>query len=68
MFLADRRRTGFCRENFDARTGRGQGQRFQSWAPLFALGALEELDPRLLPFTLLADARHPDLGASTNAS
>ena len=41
MFLADRRRTGFCRENFDARTGRGQGQRFQSWGPLFALGALE---------------------------
>ena len=43
MFLADRRRTGFCRENFDARTGRGCGQRFQSWGPLFALGALEEL-------------------------
>ena len=42
MFLADRRRTGFCRENFDARTGRGQGRRFQSWGPLFALGALEE--------------------------
>ncbi|MXX56895.1 MAG: hypothetical protein F4106_13235 [Gemmatimonadetes bacterium] len=41
MFLADRRRTGFCRENFDARTGRGCGQRFQSWGPLFALGALE---------------------------
>ena len=43
MFLADRRRTGFCRENFDTGTGRGQGQRFQSWGPLFALGALEEL-------------------------
>ncbi len=43
MFLADRRRTGMCRENFDARTGEGCGQRFQSWAPLFALGALEEL-------------------------
>ena len=43
MFLADRRRTGLCRENFDARTGRGCGRRFQSWAPLFALGALEEL-------------------------
>ncbi len=42
MFLADRRRTGMCRENFDSRTGRGCGQRFQSWAPLFALGALEE--------------------------
>ena len=42
MFLADRRRTGFCRENFDARTGRGQGRRFQSWGPLFALGAVEE--------------------------
>lgn len=41
MFLADRRRTGCCRENFDARTGEGQGRRFQSWAPLFALGALE---------------------------
>ena len=39
MFLADRRRTGWCRENFDARTGEGQGRRFQSWAPLFALGA-----------------------------
>ena len=43
MFLADRRRTGMCRENFDARTGQGCGQRFQSWGPLFALGALEEL-------------------------
>ena len=43
MFLADRHRTGFCRENFDARTGRGCGQRFQSWGPLFALGAWEEL-------------------------
>ena len=43
MFLEDRRRTGFCRENFDSRTGEGQGQRFQSWAPLFALGALEQL-------------------------
>ena len=42
MFLADRRRTGFCRENFDARSGRGQGHRFQSWGPLFALGAIEE--------------------------
>ena len=43
MFLADRCRTGGCRENFDARTGEGRGQRFQSWGPLFALGALEEL-------------------------
>ena len=42
MFLADRRRTGFCRENFDARNGRGRGRRFQSWGPLFALGAIEE--------------------------
>ena len=42
MFLADLRRTGFCRENFDARSGRGRGHRFQSWGPLFALGALEE--------------------------
>ncbi len=41
MFLADRSRTGFCRENFSARTGRGRGQRFQSWGPLFALGALQ---------------------------
>ncbi|MCY4399716.1 MAG: trehalase family glycosidase [Gemmatimonadetes bacterium] len=44
MFLADHRRTGFCRENFDSRTGKGCGQRFQSWAPLFALGALEQLN------------------------
>ena len=43
MFLADRRRTGMCRENFDSRTGQGCGQRFQSWGPLLALGALEEL-------------------------
>ena len=42
MFLDDRRRTGFSRENFDARSGRGQGHRFQSWGPLFALGAVEE--------------------------
>ncbi len=43
MFLADRRRTGLCRENFDSRTGEGGGQRHQSWGPLFALAALEEL-------------------------
>jgi len=42
MFMADLRRTGFCRENFDARSGRGRGHRFQSWGPLFALGAIEE--------------------------
>ena len=42
MFLAEGRRTGFCRENFDARSGRGRGRRFQSWGPLFALGAIEE--------------------------
>jgi len=44
MFLTDRARTGMCRENFDSRTGAGCGHRFQSWAPLFALGALEELE------------------------
>ncbi len=44
MFLADRASTGMCRENFDSRTGAGRGHRFQSWAPLFALGALEEVD------------------------
>ncbi|MDE2660737.1 MAG: trehalase family glycosidase [Acidobacteriota bacterium] len=49
MFLADRSRTGSCRENFDARTGEGGGQRFQSWAPLFALGAVEELGARADP-------------------
>jgi len=43
MFLDDRRRTGFCRENFDSRTGEGCGHRFQSWAPLLALGGLEQL-------------------------
>ena len=42
MFLRDRDRTGMCRENFDSRTGEGCGQRFQSWTPLLALGALEE--------------------------
>ena len=42
MFLADRRRTGFSRENFDARDGQGRGHRFQSWGPLFAVGAIEE--------------------------
>ncbi len=42
MFLADRHRTGSCRENFDSRTGEGCGRRFQSWGPLFALGALEQ--------------------------
>ncbi|MGM0668354.1 MAG: amylo-alpha-1,6-glucosidase [Gemmatimonadota bacterium] len=43
MFLEDRRGTGLCRENFDSRTGEGGGQRHQSWGPLFALTALEEL-------------------------
>lgn len=43
MFLEDRRRFGLCRENFDARSGAGAGQRHQSWGPLFALSAVEEL-------------------------
>lgn len=43
MFLEDRRRYGLCRENFDARTGRGAGQRHQSWGPLFAVMLLEEM-------------------------
>ena len=52
MLLADRRRTGMCRENFDARTGEGCGQRFQSWAPLLALGALEALGSQGTPSTV----------------
>jgi len=44
MLLTDRRTTGMRRENFDSRTGRGCGRRFQSWGPLLALGALEELE------------------------
>ena len=70
MFLADRRRTGFCRENFDARTGRGRGHRFQSWGPLFALGAIEEfvdacpwrglhIGSRLPPFVGCESRRDP---------
>jgi hypothetical protein len=43
LFLESWRRTGLCRENFDSRTGEGGGQRHQSWGPLFALSALEEL-------------------------
>lgn len=43
MFLADRDRTGLCREGFDAGTGEGVGGLHQSWGPLFALTALEEL-------------------------
>ena len=59
MFLSDRRRTGMCRENFDSRTGRGRGQRFQSWAPLFALGALEELGATPAPPATPPPPRRP---------
>ncbi|MFW6131177.1 MAG: amylo-alpha-1,6-glucosidase [Candidatus Aminicenantaceae bacterium] len=31
-----------CPENFDSRTGKPGGKRYQSWGPLFALIALEE--------------------------
>jgi hypothetical protein len=43
LFLKAWRATGLARENFDARTGEGGGRRHQSWGPLLALLALEEL-------------------------
>lgn len=43
LFLTAWRTTGLARENFDARTGEGGGRRHQSWGPLLALLALEEL-------------------------
>jgi putative isomerase len=43
LFLRDFRAHQLCRENFDSRIGAGGGQRHQSWGPLFALLALEEL-------------------------
>ncbi len=78
MFLDDHRRTGFCRENFDARSGRGRGHRFQSWGPLFALGAIEEfvdacpwrgvrIGSRLPPFVSRAIGRDAGAQAATGA-
>ncbi len=33
---------GLCRENYNSITGKGGGQRYQSWGPLFALALLED--------------------------
>ncbi len=43
MFIDNYRKNGgACNENFDSRTGKGHGQKYQSWGLLFALIYLEE--------------------------
>jgi hypothetical protein len=42
LFLRAWENYQLCPENFDSRTGEAEGQRHQSWGPLFALIALEE--------------------------
>lgn len=42
LFMASWQTFGLCRENYDSRSGRGGGQRYQSWGPLFALVLLED--------------------------
>jgi hypothetical protein len=42
LFLETWREYALCRENYDARTGAGGGQRYQSWGPLFALIGIHE--------------------------
>ncbi len=44
MFMnANRNEGGACYENFNTKTGKGRGQKYQSWGPLFALVYLEEI-------------------------
>lgn len=42
LFLQSWRKYALCRENYNSITGRGGGQRYQSWGPLFALILLED--------------------------
>jgi glycogen debranching enzyme len=43
MFMENyEKKGGACNENFDTRTGQGQGQKYQSWGPLFAMLMVEE--------------------------
>ena len=43
LFLKNWREFGTARENYDARSGAGGGQRHQSWGRLLALLGIEEL-------------------------
>jgi len=43
LLMRDWKGRGECHENYDARTGEGYNQRFQSWGPLFTMVGLEEL-------------------------
>ncbi|MFO7866628.1 MAG: trehalase family glycosidase [Candidatus Aminicenantes bacterium] len=42
LFMRSWENFQLCPENYDSRTGEAEGQRYQSWGPLFALIALEE--------------------------
>ncbi len=42
LFLRSWKTYGLCRENYNSITGKGGGQRYQSWGPLFALALLED--------------------------
>ncbi len=42
LFLNSWKKYGLCRENYNSITGKGGGQRYQSWGPLFALALLED--------------------------
>jgi hypothetical protein len=46
LFLSTWDTFQLCRENYDARSGEGGGQRYQSWGPLFALLGLEDFSDR----------------------
>jgi len=43
MFLNNYFKDGSCRENYNSMTGEGGGEKFQSWGPLLALIAIEEI-------------------------
>ncbi len=42
LFLKSWRNYRLCRENYNSITGKGGGQRYQSWGPLFSLILLED--------------------------
>jgi hypothetical protein len=42
LFLNSWRKYALCRENYNSMTGKGGGQRYQSWGPLFALILVED--------------------------
>ena len=60
LFLKSWKKYRLCRENYNSITGKGGGQRYQSWGPLFALILLEDF----IDYTPFEGLRVGNLSAS----